>query len=236
MKLSIIIPVYNEKETVVEVLKQIKNLNIEKEIIVVNDGSTDGTDKILDNEKNKELISIHNSYINIGKGAAVRRGLQYATGDVVIIQDADLELSPQDYPALLEPIRNGLADVVYGSRLLNGRNRMSVMGLLANSLLAFLTNILYQVSLTDIETGYKVFKKDVIKNISLSCTGFEWEPEITAKVLRLGYKIYEVPISYDPRAKYDGKKITWFDGIKAIWILIKYRVAFLNRIKGQNYG
>lgn len=232
MKLSVIIPVYNEKETVAEILHQVKSLNLEKEIIVVNDGSTDGTKEILNKEKLNESIIIHHSHMNIGKGGAIRKGLEYVRGETVIIQDADLELSPQDYPRLLEPIRRGVADVVFGSRLLNGRNKMGILRFWSNRLLTFLTNMLYGTSLTDIGTGYKVFKKEVIKDIRLNCLGFEWDAEVTAKALRLGYKIYEVPVSYYPRAKYEGKKINWFDGLKVVWTLIRYRVVSLHKIKG----
>lgn len=226
MKLSIIIPVYNEESSIGRVLSEIKKLNvgIEKEIIVVDDGSTDRTKQILNEEMKNEMITVHSSLINLGKGAAVRFGLEYATGDIIIIQDADLELDPKEYPLLIKPILEGRSKVVYGSRFLGKKIKWN-FNYLANKFLTFLTNSIYDSRLTDIETAYKIFSRDVIKKIKLKCIGFEFEPEVTAKILRLGYKISETPISYHPRTVKEGKKINLYDGLKAIVYLFKYRLV-----------
>ncbi|MEK9149376.1 MAG: glycosyltransferase family 2 protein [Candidatus Desantisbacteria bacterium] len=232
MKLSIVIPVYNEELTVKEVIDKVLAVPIEKEIIVVDDGSTDRTPEILKEAKDKVTI-VYNSLINIGKGAAIRIGFEHIKGDVVIIQDADLELSPAEYPKIVGPIMEGKADVVYGSRFLGGagKKETNLFNYLANKLLAFLTNILYGSHLTDMETAYKCFRLDVIKRMRLSSIGFEIEPELTAKALRLGYKIYEVPISYHPRRIEEGKKIGFMDGFKAIYYLFKWRFAGMEKIE-----
>lgn len=230
MKLSIIIPVYNEEKTVKQLINKVKKakLNIvEKEIIVVNDGSIDKTAKLLKSLKNIKVI---NHKTNKGKGAAVRTGMSRATGDIVLVQDADLEYNPNDYSRLIEPILEKKAEVVYGSRLANyklnlfGNNKTPLpLHLIANKLLTAITNLLYGSKLTDMETCYKIFKREVIQSIKLVSNGFEIEPEITAKVLKNGYLIFEVPIKVTPRGYEDGKKITWQDGIKAIYYLIYYR-------------
>ncbi len=230
MKLSIIIPVYNEKSTIHEILKKVKEVRINKEIIVVDDGSTDGTREILEQERGGDLVVVYNSLINIGKGAAVRIGFEQVSGDVVIIQDADLELDPQDCHELIRPVLEGKADVVYGSRFLKKVRGLSLRTRIANRILTFLTNALYHTSLTDMETCYKVIKTGIIKEIKFKSIGFEIEPEITAKLTRLGYKIHEVPISYHPRTVEQGKKIRWTDGLKAIYFLIKYRFAKIEEI------
>lgn len=224
--LSVIIPVYNEELTIKEVIEKVSSVEIEKEIIVVDDGSTDRTAEILNKERDKITI-VYNSLINIGKGAAARIGLEHAKGDIIILQDGDIELSPQEYPIILAPIIEENADVVYGSRFLkkDGRKKTSLVNYLANTFLTFLTNILYKSSLTDMETAYKAFRMDVIKKIRLKSLGFEIEPELTAKILRLGYKIKEVPISYHPRRIEEGKKISFMDGVKAIYYLFKWRFA-----------
>lgn len=223
MKLSVVIPVYNEQSTISEVIEKVRQVPVEKEIIVVDDGSTDGTGDKLNIHADDPIITVHKSMVNFGKGAAVRIGFEYAQGDAVIIQDADLELDPNEYPQLLEPIIKGEADVVYGSRFLNLKRKVKLINLLANKFLVFLTNILYGAKLTDMETAYKVFRIDVVKSLKLRSMGFEFEPEVTAKVLRNGYKIVEVPITYHPRTVEEGKKIGWKDGIKAIYFLFKFR-------------
>lgn len=232
--LSVIIPVYNEELTIKDVIEKVSAVSIEKEIIVVDDGSTDRTAEILNKERDKITI-VYNSLINIGKGAAIRIGLEHVKGDIVIFQDGDLELSCDEYPIILAPIIEKNADVVYGSRFLKkeGRKKTSLVNYLANVFLTFLTNILYKSSLTDMETAYKAFKTDVIKKIMLKSLGFEIEPELTAKILRLGYKIKEVPISYHPRRIEEGKKIGFMDGIKAIYYLFKYRFIKRNKITKQ---
>lgn len=227
MKLSVIIPVYNEKNTIVEIISRVKAVNIDKEIIVVDDCSTDGTRDIL------KSISISNNPIklffhetNLGKGFAIRTALQHVSGDIVIIQDADLEYDPQDYYKLIKPIINGKELVVYGSRRLtyNLSNYSHLWFLLGGMFLSWLTKILYKANITDEPTCYKVFRTDVIKNVNLVCKRFEFCPEVTAKVLKKGIRIHEVPIHYYPRKKHEGKKINWKDGIHAIWTLLKYRL------------
>ena len=221
--LSVIIPVYNEKTTISEVIEKVwaVELPIEKEIIVVDDGSTDGTVEVLQSNSVK-LKHTYLTPINIGKGAAVRIGLTLAKGEIILIQDADLELDPNEYKQLIEPILNGRASVVYGSRFL-GENRVAPLRRFANYFLTFTTNLLFRTKLTDMETAYKVFTSEVAKNLSLEANRFEIEPEITAQIARKGFKIAEVPISYNPRTKSEGKKINWKDGFKALWTLIRYR-------------
>ena len=223
MKLSVIIPVYNEKGTIAEILKQVRAVNLASEIIVVEDGSTDGSRDILKGEESVAgtLVIYHDR--NQGKGAAVRTGIDRAAGDIILIQDADLEYDPRDYPALIRPIEEGRVKVVYGSRFLGPRKAMLFWHMLGNKLLTLITNILYNTILSDMETCYKAFRADVIKGIPLKSRRFEFEPEITAKVLKRGHRIFEVPISYYGREYSEGKKITWREGPKALWTLIKYR-------------
>ena len=223
MKLSVIIPVYNEKATIQEILKQVRAVNLAHEIIVVDDGSTDGTRQLLKQEENQPgTIVLYHDH-NQGKGAAVRTGFDHATGDILLIQDADLEYDPRDYPMLVRPIEEGRVKVVYGSRFLGPRKAMMFWHMLGNKFLTLLTNVLYNAILSDMETCYKVFRADVIQGIPLRSRRFEFEPEITAKVLKRGHRIFEVPISYYGREYDEGKKISWRDGPKAMWTLIKYR-------------
>jgi len=226
--LSVIIPVYNEIKTIAEVIARVRAVPLSTEIILVNDGSTDGTGEFLEPEGNKPMTVVCNSLINLGKGSAVRIGLERVQGEIVIIQDADLELDPAEFPKLIKPIQEGQTDVVFGSRFL-GRGlfgrvpNFPLVPWLGNKIIVFTTNVLYGAQLTDVETAYKVCRASVINSIKLDSKGFELEPELTAKLLRLGYGIIEVPISYQPRKRSEGKKIGWIDGFKAIYYLFKYR-------------
>lgn len=222
MKLSILIPVFNEKKTIREIIKKVEEVKINKEIILVDDCSTDGSREILEKEKKKgKKVFFHNK--NLGKGAALRTGFQHITGDYVIVQDADLEYDPQDYHKLIKPILDGKAEVVYGSRFTGERRNMFFHHWVGNKFLTLVTNILYNTTLSDMETCYKIFKSDVIKKINIKSNRFNFEPEITSKILKQGIRIYEVPISYTGREFSEGKKITWKDGISALWTLLKYR-------------
>lgn len=224
MKLSVIIPVYNEVENIEEILKRVKATKLTWEIIVVDDGSQDGTRDVLKKLDGKTGIHVILHEKNQGKGAAVRTGLQAARGDTILIQDADLEYSPNDYPVLLEPLNNHTADVVYGSRFLGGPRRVAMFWhMIANKLLTFMTNILYDTILSDMETGYKVFRSEVIEGMVLHSNHFDFEPEFTAKILKRHYRIYEVPISFNPRDYSEGKKIKLKDAFEAVWTLLKYR-------------
>ena len=218
MKLSVIIPVYNEVKNIEEILKRVQTTNLPSEIVVVDDGSQDGTRDILkklDGKKNVRVI-LHEK--NQGKGAAVVTGMNAAQGDILLIQDADLEYDPRDYPALLQPIQEGLADVVYGSRFLGAAHRVAMFWhQVANQLLTLMTNILYNSILTDMETGYKVFKREVIEGLHIHSKRFNFEPEFTAKILKRNYRIYEVPITFNPRDYSDGKKIKLKDAFEAVW-------------------
>ncbi len=222
-KLTILIPVYNEKDSLLEILKQVEavDFDMEKEIILIDDYSTDGTKELYKSLPYKVIYHQR----NMGKGAALRTGFQAATGDIIIIQDADLEYNPKDYKPLVNLIKTNQADVVYGSRLADSRNTGSFLMLsyLANITLTFMTRILYQTYLTDMETCYKAFRADFIRGISIKSNRFDFEPEITAKILKKNARYQEVPISYNARSVSEGKKIGWRDGLQAIWTLIKYR-------------
>ncbi len=221
MKVSVIIPVLNERQTILQVLERVAAVPVEKEIIVVDDGSSDGTWDLLAGRKDITLLRHPR---NRGKGAAVRTGLGHATGDIVLIQDADLEYDPEEYPRLIAPITQGRARVVYGSRLLGGNNpRSSQAFYWGGRLVTMATNLLYGSRLTDEPTCYKVFASEVIKSLPFEGDGFEWEPEITARILKRGITIFEVPISYHPRRPDQGKKIRPWDGIKAILTLLRWR-------------
>jgi len=224
IRLSVIIPCYNEVNTVAEIIRRVRAVKLAHEIIVVDDGSTDGTREVLAQiEPGDDLKIIYHPH-NMGKGAAVRTGFQNATGDVFLIQDADLEYDPREYPILLRPIEEGIAKVVYGSRFLGGpRKAMFFWNMVANRTLTFITNLLYNAILSDMETCYKVFRAEVIRDIPLRSRRFDFEPEVTAKILKRGYRIYEVPISYNGREWYEGKKISWKDGVIAFWTLLRYR-------------
>jgi glycosyltransferase involved in cell wall biosynthesis len=216
-------PVYNERTTLPQILSEVRAVDLKKEIVVVDDGSTDGTREVLEEEEKAGDLTVLYHEANRGKGAAVRTGLEHASGDFVIIQDADLEYDPQDYHKLLEPILEGRAEVVYGSRFMQSGETMFFLQALGNRIVTLVTNVLYGTSLTDMETCYKACRVEVIKSIPLRSRRFELEPEITAKLLKRGYLIYEVPISYQGREYHEGKKLTWRDGITALWTLMKYR-------------
>jgi glycosyltransferase involved in cell wall biosynthesis len=227
LKLSIIIPVYDEETTILQIIDRVlesplpKGIN-EKEIIVVDDGSRDSTPARLE-QAQKHGVVVRRHERNRGKGAAIQTGLALVSGDIILIQDADLEYDPRDYPALLQPIIEGRVKVAYGSRFLGPRMAMFFWHMLANKMLTLMTNILYDAILSDMETGYKAFRADVLKSIPLRSRRFDFEPEVTAKVLKRGNRIFEVPISYFGREYREGKKIGMRDGFIAIWTLLKYR-------------
>jgi glycosyltransferase involved in cell wall biosynthesis len=223
MKISVVIPVFNERETISEILSRVRRAldGKDSELVVVDDGSTDGTREALRSIAGIRLIE-HAQ--NQGKGAALRTGFAAASGDVVIVQDADLEYDPRDYPKLLEPIEDGRADVVFGSRFLGGPHRVLFFWhYLANKLLTWLSNMFTNLNLSDMETGYKVFRRSVLERISVRSDRFNFEPEITAKVAKIRCRVYEVPISYSGRTYDEGKKIGWRDGVSALWSIIKFR-------------
>ena len=224
MNLSVVIPVYNVVNNIAEILKRVQATSLPTEIIVVDDGSQDGTRTILqqlDGQGNMRVI-LHER--NQGKGAAVVTGMNAAQGDILLIQDADLEYDPRDYPTLLRPIQEGVAEVVYGSRFLGAPHRVAMFWhMVANRLLTLMTNILYNTILTDMETGYKVFRREVIQGMKIRSKRFNFEPEFTAKVLKRNYRIFEVPISFNPRDYSQGKKIKLKDAFEAVWALLIYR-------------
>lgn len=224
MNLSVVIPVYNEVENICEILKRVQSLKLANEIIVVDDGSTDGTRTLLTELDGKENVRVILHEHNQGKGAAVVTGLRAAKGDLLLIQDADLEYDPRDYPELVKPINEGIADVVYGSRFLGGPRRVAMYWhMIANRMLTAMTNILYDTILTDMETGYKVFRRGVIDGMNIRSKRFDFEPEFTAKILKRRYRIFEVPITFNPRDYSQGKKIKLKDAFAAVWTLLKYR-------------
>ena len=242
MKLSIIMPVYNEIETIAEILRRVQAVPLavpvgygpangavvefEREVVIVDDGSTDGTREYLRTLEGEPdtVIVLHER--NQGKGAAVRTGLQHGSGDVVLVQDADLEYDPRDYPALLQPIVEGRSQVVYGSRFRGGPTKtMFFWHMVGNRFLTLVTNVLYNTILSDMETCYKVFTREVAEQLDLKASGWGFDPEITAQILKRGYRIYEVPISYTGREFEEGKKLSWRDGLTVLWTLLKCRLT-----------
>ncbi len=223
-KLSVIVPVYDERNTVVEIVRRMRAVDIplEREFVLVDDGSTDGTREVLRQLADSTVRVVYHEK-NQGKGAAIRSGLEQVTGDLVLVQDADLEYDPEDWPKLLAPVLRGKAQVVYGSRFTGERRNMLFLHWIGNRFLSLVTNVLYNTTLSDMETCYKLFDRRVLASITLRASRFDFEPEVTAKVLRRGIRIYEVPISYAGREFHEGKKITWRDGVVALWTLVKYR-------------
>ena len=241
MKLSIVMPVYNEIGTIADIIQRVRAVDLkvpvgygpedgavvelDREIVVVDDGSTDGTRRILRALEDRLGVTVILHERNQGKGAAVRTGLDHASGEVVLIQDADLEYDPRDFPALLQPILENRSQVVYGSRFRGGPTKaMFFWHMLGNRFLTLVTNVLYNTILSDMETCYKVFTREVAEQLDLKAPGWGFDPEITAQILKRGYRIYEVPISYTGREFEEGKKISWRDGLTVLWTLIKYRL------------
>jgi glycosyltransferase involved in cell wall biosynthesis len=222
--LSVIVPVHNERTTLTEIVRRMRvvDLPIEREIIIVDDGSNDGGEKVMATLEDSTVRVLRHP-VNRGKGAAIRTGLGVARGDLVLIQDADLEYDPEDWPKMLAPILRGRAEVVYGSRFTGERKNMLFWHWVGNHFLSLVTNVLYNTTLSDMETCYKLFDRKVLEGITIRSDRFDFEPEITAKVLKRGYRIYEVPISYTGREPYEGKKITWRDGFGALAALVRYR-------------
>jgi glycosyltransferase involved in cell wall biosynthesis len=227
MRVSFLIPAFNEAATIGEVLERVGSLDLDKQVIVVDDGSVDGTAEIAESwgARNAGLVVIRQP--NRGKGAAVRAAVPHVDGDIVVVQDADLEYDPADVPSLIEPILRGVADVVYGSRLLGGKPQRAYLfwHLVGNRFLTLMANVLYNTTLSDIETGYKAFRADVLRSLVLREDDFAIEPEITAQICKRNLRIYELPIAYYGRSYAEGKKITWRDGVKAAWVLVRQRLT-----------
>jgi glycosyltransferase involved in cell wall biosynthesis len=225
VEITVLIPVFNERNTILEVVRRVQEQPFSKEIIIIDDCSVDGTRELLQQTAFPPNVKVlfHNK--NMGKGAGIRTGIQAATKDITIIQDADLEYNPSDFGAVLRPILDGVADVVYGSRFLGTHRSFMLHHYLGNKLLTLTTNVLYNNILTDMETGYKAFRTPILKGVRIRSNRFDFEPEITAKVLKKGYRIYEVPIYYAGRDYAEGKKITWRDGFAAMWALVRFRFS-----------
>ena len=224
MKLSVVIPVYNEKKTLSELICRVEAVKLEKEIIIVDDASTDGTRDLLKKYEGQERFKVIYQSKNAGKGSALRAGFDKAEGEIIIVQDGDLEYDPKEYPLLIEPILDGRADVVYGSRFLGGTHRVFFFWhYVGNKVLTTLSNMCTNLCLTDMETGYKVFRRTVLDSFILKCNRFGFEPEFTSKVARHAFRIYEVPISYSGRGYEEGKKINWKDGVAALWFIFRFR-------------
>ena len=224
MRLSIVIPVYNEQGTIYEVIRRVEAVDRDKEIIIVDDGSTDGTRDLLKKYEVREGFKVVYLSMNKGKGAALRAGFEKANGEIIIIQDADLEYNPRDYPVLLEPILDGRADAVYGSRFLGGPHRVLFFWhYLGNKFLTTLSNMFTNLNLSDMETGYKVFRRSILDSFTLKCNRFGFEPEFTSKIARNKLHVYEVPISYSGRDYSAGKKVNWKDGVAALWYIFRFR-------------
>ncbi len=221
--LTVVMPVFNERETIAEIVARVLAVPLRIELIAVDDGSSDGTPQILQDLQKKHQFKLIRQPDNRGKGAALRRGFQEATGEIVAIQDADLEYSPEEFPSLIEPICQGYADVVYGSRFLGRHRAFMFSHYLGNRLLTLVTNILYDTMLSDMETCYKVMRAEVLHGMVLRSDEFEIEPELTAKIFKRGYRVCEMPITYYGRSYHEGKKITWRDGVSALWTLVRYR-------------
>jgi glycosyltransferase involved in cell wall biosynthesis len=240
MKVSVVIPVYNEANTVAEILRRVQAVKLKKEIIVVDDGSTDGTSQLLSGygkHKKEDPIKVFQHKRNRGKGAALRTGFEAITGDVVIIQDADLEYDPREYPKLLKPILDGEADVVYGSRFLGLPWGAHLFWHAAgNRMLTLLSNLMTNLNLTDMETGFKVFRAEILRKTRLISDRFGFEPEITAKIAKMGFRVHEVPISYSGRSYRDGKKIGWRDGVSALWSIVRFNLIPNTGCSGSEVG
>ena len=232
MKVSIVIPVYNEYQNIRQVLARVIAAPLppgcSKEIIVVDDGSADGTTEILADYDPAAKLIVHHSVLNLGKGAAIRIGITKATGEIILVQDGDLEYNPDEYPSILQPIVDGRSVVVYGSRFQGRPQGMKLANWVANKTLTWTSNALFGAHITDEATAYKAFRADILREVNLRCRRFEFCPEITAKLRRLGHEIHEVPISYNARGLLDGKKIRWHDGVQALWTLLKYRFVTLD--------
>ncbi len=224
MKLSVIIPVYNEEATLMEIINRLDAVGVADEILIVDDGSTDGTRALLKELEAREKVRVFYHERNQGKGAAVVTGIRKARGEAMLVQDADLEYDPRDIPSLLKPLEEGIADVVYGSRFLGAPRRSTMFWhMVANKLLTLMTNVLYNAILSDMETGYKLFRREIVEGMTIHARRFDFEPEFTAKILKRKVRIFEVPITFNPRDYEEGKKIGLKDAFEAVWTLVKYR-------------